>query len=301
MLGNSTKLVEAAPQTGVEASAWIEAARAAEGTSPKAGCGSLLLTASPTSPLQIDTNTCQVIQVSARNRIPLLLSPCPMAGATSPYTMAGTLVQTHAEFLGMLTVVQILQEGTPTLYGSAAGVMDLRSGALSYGLPERNTLLSANIDLANFIGLPHFSASGTVDSPGPDYYAGAHKALAWMTRLMKGSILGIWFGSLMTGSVVSPEQIVLDAGLYRSLVSMLNGIHVDDERLAVDAIGRVGPGGNFLTDRHTRTWMRSNEFAGFVQTADGLHMVVDPIDQAHLQVEDLLVYHRSQVSEQVRG
>lgn len=300
VMENSTKLVEVAPQTGIETRVWIEAAEIAEQGSQRADGGSLLLTASSTSPLQIDPNTCEVIRASAENNIPLLISPCPMAGATSPYTMAGTLVQTHAEFLGMLAVVQILKEGLPILYGSAAGVMDLRTGSLSYGLPERNTILSANIDLANFLGLPHFSASGTVDSAVPDFYAGAHKALAWMTRLMKGSIFGIWFGSLLTGSVVCAEQIVLDAALYRSVVSMLRGIQVDEDRMAYEAICRVGPGGNFLTDIHTRTWMRADEYARLPRPSSSPNENSDPIDQAHEQVEAILAKDRSQVPEKVR-
>jgi trimethylamine--corrinoid protein Co-methyltransferase len=300
VLGNSTKLVEVAPQTGREARAWIEAAAIAEAGCPNSG-GSLLLTASPTSPRQIDPHTCDVMQASAAKNIPLLLSPCPMAGGTSPYTMAGTLVQTHAEFLGMLVVSQTLRVGLPVLYGGSAGVMDLRSGALSYGLPERNTLLSANIDLANFLGLPHFSSSGTVDSAGPDYAAGAQKALAWMTRLLKGSIFGIWFGSLLTGSAVSAEQIVMDASLYRSIVSMLQGVRLDDDRLAVEAICRVGPGGGFLTDAHTRRWMRSDEYAGLSRGSTRLGSSVDPIDQAHEQVETILAKHQPQVPEGVRS
>jgi trimethylamine--corrinoid protein Co-methyltransferase len=37
---------------------------------------------------------------------------------------------------------------------------------------------------------------------------------------------------------------------------MMQGIVVDDETLALDVIASVGPGGNYLTQKHTRQHMR---------------------------------------------
>ncbi len=213
--------------------------------------------------------------------------------------MAGTAVQTHAEFLGMLTIAQLLREGLPVVYGGSAGPMDMRSGALSYGASERNTMLCANIDIANYFHLPHFSSAGTVDSASPDFQAGQSKALAWLTRLMKGSTLGIWFGSLLTGTTVAPEQIVLDADLFRAVKSMLKGMTVDDERLAYEAIKRVGPGGNFLDDEHTISWMRDEYYYSDVVNHDG-ESGPSMLDRAHEKVEQILADYKPTVSEKVR-
>jgi trimethylamine--corrinoid protein Co-methyltransferase len=254
---------------------------------------------SPTSPLQIDPETCQVLQHGVSHGVPLLISPCAMAGATSPLTMAGTAVQTHAEFLGMMVIAELLGEGSPVIYGGSAGPMDLRVGALSYGASERNTMLCANIDIADFLGLPHFSSAGTVDSALPDFQAGVSKALTWLTRLMKGTILGIWFGSLLTGTTVAPEQIVLDADLYRSVRSMLAGMSLDDGRMGYEAICRVGPGGSFLMDEHTLAWMRSGEYhASPVVNHEGEHGR-STVDRAHEQVQAILAGHHPSVAEKV--
>ncbi len=297
LLGNTTRLTQAAPHDGAEAAIWSQASAIADqdvSVSP-----TIMFVVSPTSPLQIDPNTCQVLKHAIQRNIPLLISPCPMAGATSPVTMAGTAVQTHAEFLGMLAITQLLREGMPVIYGGSAGPMDLHVGTLTYGASERNIMLCANIDIANHFGLPSFSSAGTVDSVYPDFQAGQAKALAWMTRLMKGSALGIWFGSLLTGSTVAPEQIVLDADLYRAVLSMLKGMSLDDEHLAYQAICRVGPGGNFLTDEHTLAWMRSDEYyASPVANHEGENGA-DMLDRAHGQVQALLAKHTPSVSDNV--
>ncbi len=300
LLENSSKLNLAAPHDGAEATFWTEAVAITDQDLPGDIGPSLMFTVSPTSPLQIDPNTCQVLRHGIEHRIPLLISPCPMAGATSPITMAGTTVQTHAEFLGMLTIIQLLREGVPVIYGGSAGPIDLRVGALSYGVSERNTMLCANIDIADHFGLPHFSAAGTVDSASPDFQAGQSKALTWLIRLMKGTILGLWFGSLLTGSAVAPEQIVLDADLYRGVLSMLKGISLDEERLAYEAICRVGPGGNFITDEHTLAWMRSDEYyASPIVNHEG-EGGQSMVDRAHQQVQAILASHSPSVAEKVR-
>ena len=286
LLQNCSKLTEAAPHDLEEARYWTDAVAVAD---QKISVGpTLMFTVSPTSPLQIDPGTCQVMKHGAKHGVPLLISPCPMAGATSPFTMAGTTVQSHSEFLGMLVVTQLLREGLPVVYGGSAGPMDLKVGSLSYGAPERNTMLCANIDIADYFGLPHFSSAGSVDSVSPDFQTGQSKALAWLTRLMKGTSLGIWFGSLLTGSTVAPEQIVLDADLFRSVRSMLKGMELDDDHLGFEAIERVGPGGNHMMDEHTLRWMRSDEYyASPVVNNEGEHGR-SILDRAHEQVESIL-------------
>lgn len=297
LLQNSNKLNQAAPHDGAEAAFWTEAAAIAD--QDIAPGPTLMFTVSPTNPLQVDPSTCQVLRYGVEHGIPLLISPCPMAGATSPITMAGTTVQTHAEFLGMVTITQALREGMPVIYGGSAGPMDLRIGALVYGASERNTMLCANSDIASYFGLPCFSSAGSVDSAYPDFQAGQAKALAWLTRLMKGVSLGIYFGSLLTGSTVAPEQIVMDADVYRAICSMLKGMALDEERLAYPAIERVGPGGDFLSDEHTLSWMRSDEYylspIANYEGETGRAM----LDRAHDRVQVILAGHRPSVPEQV--
>jgi trimethylamine--corrinoid protein Co-methyltransferase len=299
VLSHSTKMTMAAPQDGTEARFWTEAASIASRDAGETSVPSLMFVVSPTSPLQIDPETCQVMRRGAESGVPLLISSCPMAGATSPYTMAGTTVQTHAEFLGMLVICQMLRESAPIIYGGSAGPMDLRTGTLSYGAAERHTMLCANIDIADHFGLPHFSSAGTVDSALPDFQTGQAKVLSWVTRLMKGTILGIWFGSLLTGQAVAAEQILLDADTYSSVLSMLSGMDLEDERLAVEAICRVGPGGSYLMDQHTFAWMRGGEYyASPIVNHEGQEGQ-SMLDRAHDRVEKILASHESSVSDGV--
>ena len=299
LLQHSTKMMGAAPHNLAEAVFWEEAvAIARQGLPPRRG-PSINYGISPNNPLQINATVSQILQYLAGRDCVLLISSCPIAGGTSPVTMAGTTVQTHAEFLGMLTIAQLLREGVRCIYGGSAGPMDLRSGRLCYGMPERNTMLCANIDLARHFGLPHFSSAGSVDSALPDFQAGQSKALSYLSRLMMGTSLGISFGCLLTGSTVAPEQIILDVETYRAAKAMLKGMTVDDDHLGYEAIRRVGAAGSFLDDEHTLTFMRSEYYMSDVTNHQG-ERGKSMLDRAHDQVDEILQRHQPRVSEKVQ-
>ena len=136
----STKPVLCSPLNEKDARMWIDCV---EITYPKNQDDAnlpLIMTVSPTSPLKIDHETCEIIKLAAIRNAILLVSSCPMAGATSPFTMAGTTVLTHAEFLGILTIACAFSDFSSVIYGDSAAPMNLKNGSLCYGLAERNTM-----------------------------------------------------------------------------------------------------------------------------------------------------------------
>jgi trimethylamine--corrinoid protein Co-methyltransferase len=80
---------------------------------------------------------------------------------------------------------------------------------------------------------------------------------------------------------------------------MLKGMSLDEDRLAYEAICRVGPGGNFMADEHTLAWMRGDEYyvSPLVNHAGESGMAM--LDRAHERVEAILANHRPSVSDQV--
>lgn len=298
-IANSAKHSEAAPQNLSEAQIWTDLVAIADRNLYPLPGPTLSFVTSSTSPLQLDANTAQVLRYGAERGIPLILSPCPIAGASSPFTIAGTLVQSNAENLWLLTLAQLINEGTPVILGGATGPMDMRSGNLSYGCPERHLMLGANIELANFYGLPHNSPAGTVDAGLPDVQSGAAKMLTWVTRLLSGISLGIGIGSLLTGTTVSLEQMVIDVDLLQSAQRVLRGFQVNEETMGEDAIARVGPGGDFLMDDHTLRWMRSDEY--YLSPLANRQGTVGQtmLERTHERVQALLAAHTPSVGPDV--
>ncbi|PJH75498.1 MAG: hypothetical protein CO064_06315, partial [Anaerolineae bacterium CG_4_9_14_0_8_um_filter_58_9] len=67
-------------------------------------------------------------------------------------------------------------------------------------------------------------------------------------------LLGV--GLLHGSRVWSYAQMMMDCEIFSIIHKVMQGIVVDDESLALDTIAAVGPGGNFLAQKHTLKHMR---------------------------------------------
>lgn len=74
---------------------------------------------------------------------------------------------------------------------------------------------------------------------------------------MAGANLIYGAGMLDSGLIFSYAQLVIDNDIFKMIRKMMQGMHVDDENLAVDIIKSVGPGGDFLMQEHTMKYMRT--------------------------------------------
>ncbi len=211
--------------------------------------------AESTSPLQLVSEQCAVLRAFAARRLPLTLHAHPMAGLTAPVTLAGELAVTHAEVLALATVAQIVQPGTPVVYGMSSSVPDMRSGRNTSGAAEIGLLGAAVVGLARCCGLPCLVSTGT-DAHLPGTQAVMERLLTLLPPALAGVDL-VNLTTLGTKMAFSLEQLVLDEAILGLVRRLLRGVVVDDETLALDLVDQVGPGGGFLGTDHTRAHHRS--------------------------------------------
>jgi trimethylamine--corrinoid protein Co-methyltransferase len=74
---------------------------------------------------------------------------------------------------------------------------------------------------------------------------------------MAGANLIYGAGMLDSGLIFSYAQLVIDNDIFKMIRKVMQGMHIDDENLAVDIIKSVGPGGDFLMQDHTMKYMRT--------------------------------------------
>jgi len=204
------------------------------------------------SPLAYDERMLSAMMAYARAGMPQLISSLAIAGATGPVTMEGTLVVQNAEVLGGITLIQLVREGTPVIYGGQSTGSAMRYGTLSIGAPEMAVNTAATGQMARFYRLPSRSGGALTDAKICDSQAGSE---SMMNQLM-AAVSGINFvlhsaGILETYLVASYEKFILDDEICGMCKRILRGESATDERLAVDLISRVGPGGEYLTNTHT--------------------------------------------------
>ena len=215
------------------------------------------------SPLKLCTQSTRIMQEAIRNFIPVALSSAPMAGSTSPLTMAGTLAQLHAEQLAGITICQLTNPGAPLLYGGIPGMANLKTMGYSGGAVECGMMNAAIHQLSNHIKVPNYNSSGLSDSKVPDAQAGYEKAFTSVLASMGGSnYIHHAAGMLESMLTIAHEQFVIDDEIIGNCCKVLKGIEVDEEHLALEVIDSVGPGGDFMTSPHTMSHLRKEYYIG---------------------------------------
>ena len=222
-----------------------------------------VITSFAISPLKLCTQSTHIMQEANRNRIPVALSSAPMAGSTSPLTMAGTLAQLHAEQLAGITICQLTNPGAPLLYGGIPGMANLKTMGYSGGAVECGMMNAAIHQLSNHIKVPNYNSAGLSDSKVPDAQAGYEKAFTALLASMGGAnYIHHSAGMLESMLTIAHEQFVIDDEIIGNCCKVLKGIDVDAEHLALEVIESVGPGGNFMTSPHTMTHLRTEYYNG---------------------------------------
>lgn len=215
------------------------------------------------SPLKLCTQSTRIMQEAIRHFIPVALSSAPMAGSTSPLTMAGTLAQLHAEQLAGITICQLTNPGAPLLYGGIPGLANLNTMGYSGGAVEFGMMNAAIHQLSHHIKIPNYNSSGLSDAKEPDAQAGYEKALTSVLAAMGGSnYIHHAAGMLESMLTIAHEQFVIDDEIIGNCCKVLQGITVDEEHLALEVIDFVGPGGDFMTAAHTLSHLRREYYMG---------------------------------------
>lgn len=207
-----------------------------------------------TSPLRFDGDTCQAVVEMAQLGQPLWVMAAPIGGVTGPATAGGLLALQHAEALAGVVLAQMLSPGCPIIYGGVASAGSMRTGALLAGDPTFWGLAAATVELGHWLDLPVRAGGATTDAHLPDLQAGIESALGVAFVLERGvDFLFQGMGVLSAYNALSWEKLVVDDELIGALRSRPWQIDLGPESLALDVIDKVGPGGMYLSQRHTRT------------------------------------------------
>ena len=213
------------------------------------------------SPLRIDKTYGDMLVTIARSGVPVACPAEPLCGATSPVTLAGTLVVQTVDTLSGVMLTQIANPGTPVLFGSVATNTDLRNLNYLAGSIEMGLLNAAGAQMAQFYQLPFYATGGMTDSKSLDAQSGYESALTNLLCALSGAnFIHDAAGLMEFAMTVSYEKYVIDNEILGMVMRAVEGIKVDDDTLALDLIKQAGPGGNFVAARHTRHFMRSEHY-----------------------------------------
>jgi trimethylamine--corrinoid protein Co-methyltransferase len=207
----------------------------------------------PVSPLSHSEEVIQKLLFASDHEIPFVYTPCPLAGATSPTTLAGTAVQALTESLFGIVLSQIRKPGAPLIIGGLMSNMDMQTTVYCYGSPEMALLSAAYTDITKWLGVPEYETAGCSDAKLFDEQAALEATMNITTAALIGGNMIHDVGYLEQGLTSSPEMMVASNEIIDRVKRILRGVPVTDETKALDVMEDVGPGGHYLEHDHTYT------------------------------------------------
>jgi trimethylamine--corrinoid protein Co-methyltransferase len=204
------------------------------------------------SPLCIDANMADMLVRYVELGLPQSLDTMPCTGITAPGTLAGTLATGIAETLAGLVLGYSVDEDAVMTVDIIPSFADPRTLLWDYGSILRGRWLAARVQMiSEFYGCPSGVHGAKTNSCFVDVQCGVDKTVTTLLPILAGAIgIGVC-GQLENALTFCPEQLVIDAEIAQAVRRMLRAVTVDDDTLALEAIERVGPDGNFLADPHT--------------------------------------------------
>jgi trimethylamine---corrinoid protein Co-methyltransferase len=209
------------------------------------------------SPLTMDVDSTDAVLYLTERGLPVYTTVVPNAGLTAPMTLLGTLVVGNAEFLAISVFQQMVQEGTPVIYASLPTVADMRSGAYAPGAIETGILAMAQAQLGRLYHVPTGGYIGLTNAHSNDAQSGYETGMNTLAAVTAGATLLNTGGLLSSLMAFDFAKAVIDDEIALMNKRVVRGMDFSEENLALNVIAEVGPGGDFMKSKHTKSLMKT--------------------------------------------
>lgn len=297
---------------------WMDIGNIITRGGPLAGTGLFSSAIAVISPLTLAGENAKILLECLKYGFPLVPTVCPMAGSTSPYSFAGTLVQGIAENLVVLCCAQALNPGNPFIFLFSPSVTEMQSGRDLFYTIDKSMWKLASVQFAKRLGLPVHTETGGALNCRYDMQSGAEGMLMVLSAVMSGADLLAGSGSCLNANGLSPEFMLSHYAYHDAAEHLKNGYSMAELDRCLESIREQGCGGNFLTDDLTIEHLRDSEFfshllfdesgehGGGASMLERAHNEALRIDESYISpvpedIADALRSHFDRICEGFRG
>ncbi len=213
------------------------------------------------SPLQYAEEMVDALLVYAKAKQPLIIhSSCSM-GSSGPITLAGSLVISNACTLAGICLTQLVNPGTPVVYGLGGSPTDMKTGGYVNASPEDAQHTAIVTALGRYYHIPCRSQGALTESFSLDYQAGMESSMMLTTAALSGVHVSLHacgtYGSMLA---MSFEKFMADEDLCCAIKKLMKPIEFNEDAFAMDLVKKLGTSGNYLIEPHTAIRCRSEFF-----------------------------------------
>ncbi len=214
------------------------------------------LVVEPLSPLRNNGTQVDMTLAWAPYKIPISMGAMPLAGATSPATLAGTVLLCNAEFLGNTVLYQLAQPGWPIQWSPMPATLDMRTGRTALG-PEAALMSVAMIEMARYYDIPSTALDiCAVDAKDIGFQSGMETVFMGLISALAG-VNNIWGPADLDGyTMVDLAHVYLSLESVRQINRLRMGMIIDEEHFLIEAIEEMGFRGEYLSHPSTKKYFR---------------------------------------------
>jgi len=188
----------------------------------------------------------------ARAGVPAEMISMPLAGAGSPVTLLGSLVQHTAECLSGIAIHQLARPGAPIVWGGAPAIFDMKKGGTPMGAIETAMLDAGYAQVGKSLGMPTHGYLCATDAKLVDAQAGLESGMTALVGGLAGINMISGAGMIDFLACHSPEKLVLDAEIIGMVKRMLEGMKVLTDPYATTFYDNINFKADFLKQKRTR-------------------------------------------------
>jgi len=191
-----------------------------------------------------------LIAMAVHNQ-PVTITPFTLMGAMTPVTLPAALAQQNAEALFGVVLTQLVNPGTPVMYGAFTSNVDMRSGAPAFGTPENAKANIIGGQLARRYNIPYRTSNANASNT-VDLQATYETMMSTWGAIMGGANMVYHAaGWLEGGLTASYEKFILDVEIIQNMIEFMKPIEFNTDELGFNAISEVPSGGHFFGSEHT--------------------------------------------------
>jgi trimethylamine--corrinoid protein Co-methyltransferase len=133
----------------------------------------------------------------------------------------------------------------------------MRTGAYAPGAIETGILCMAQAQLGRFYNVPTGGYIGLTNAHANDAQSGYETGMNTLGAVLAGATLLNMGGLLSSLMAFDFAKAVIDDEIALMNKRVVRGAEFSEEHLALDVIAAVGPGGDFMKSKHTKSLMKT--------------------------------------------
>ena len=269
---------------------------------PLKGSRLMSVAVAPLTPLALTDLNAELLLEACKYDFAILPTSCPMAGTTSPYSLASTLLMGNIENIFLAALSQIVNPGNPFLYSFGPSVADMHSGHDLYYTLDKVLWKVGGIQLPRAYGMPVAAEMGGSMTYRYDQQSGAEGMLFMLAAVAPGPNMLNGLGSCYNAIGMSAEMMIIQTAWLHAAQFLTRGIRFDKGRLGVENIKSAPELQTYLVDDMTVDLLRSDEFFrnDLLDYSGGFAESTSLLERAHAKVEEITRDFTCPLPEKVR-